>query len=275
MGVFSGEFGIVNGVKAITDWSIDETTEANAIVSSGTKGGTQRTKGINAWQGNYKMMGAKPPSMPGDVISFAGYVAPTSGVYGTDGMTATGSALITQLAITWNWATNVAMETAVTFLGSGALNWASATVITDATTESNPTPCNTSIMLDGAALADVISATFTLTKPAQSAVSSSTACRTQRKPGGAFDWTLSIVQYNESGLLGATTQGSDVIITLPANATEVWDLKWGNYTGSTGFKVDRKGTLIQHTLNFAMSGVSGGVLGWIKKPGAVAIWPPA
>lgn len=274
MGVFSGELGAVSGASAIKDWSISEAVESKSVVSSATKRGTARTKGINAWSGSYKQIGAKPTHLPGDIVSFIGWVRPTTGVEGTAGLAATGSVVVNSVAITWNWGDNSAMETSVNFQGSGALAWNAAQAsVVDATMLTPVTPNGLAINMAATPLPDVISATFTLSRPVQSSVSSSSGGNTVRTPGGAFDWALSIVQYNESGLLTGATIGSDQILTLPAGGVEVWDLKWGQYLGSSGLKVDRAGTLIQRTLNFAMNGVVGNSLGWIKKPGAVDIWP--
>lgn len=274
MGVFTGELGAINGVAAVRNWTIEDTTDPKTVVSSATRSGTVRTPGIGSWSGSASIFGVKPPYMPGETFAFVGYRAPTTGVRNTAGIRSAGNVIVDSIVMTWNWGSNDPLSTVINFSGDGALTHASGAAVIDATTASQPTPCNTQIFVDTVALPDAISATLTLTKQNLAVVSSSTACGTARARGPAIDWTLAITQYNHLGI-GPTALKADSIITLPANSTEVWDLKWGHMQSVTGVTVDiETGALIQQTLNYAMNGILAGALGWIKKPGAVDIWPP-
>jgi hypothetical protein len=274
MGVFTGELGAINGIAAVRNWSIEDTTDPKTVVSSATRSGTVRTPGISSWSGSASIFGVKPPYMPGESFAFVGYRAPTSGVRNTVGFRSAGNVIIDSIAMTWNWGSNDPLSSVINFSGDGTLVHASGAAIIDATTDSVPSPCATEIFVDTVAIPDVISATLTLSKSNVAVVSSSTACGTARKKGPAVDWTLAITQYNHEGI-GTTALKGNSIITLPANSTEVWDLKWGHMQSVTGVTVDiETGSLIQQTLNYAMNGIVSSTLGWIKKPGAVTIWPP-
>ncbi len=274
MGVFTGELGTINGVPAVRNWSIDEVTAPKTIVSSATRSGTQRTPGIHSWSGQFGIFGVKPAYMPGDTFAFVGYKAPATGVRNTAGQQSSGNVIVDSIAMTWNWGTNDPLSTVVTFSGDGALTHASGAAVIDATVDNQPTPCGTVINVNAAPLPDVITATLTLTKSNKAIVSSSTACGTARKKGPAIDWTLAITQYNEAGIAPVALK-SDSIITLPANATEVWDLKWAHLESITGVSVSPEtADPIQQTINFAMNGFVANALGWIKRPGAISYWPP-
>jgi hypothetical protein len=274
MTVYSGELGAINGVAAVRNWTIEDTTDPKTVVSSATRSGTARTPGIGSWSGSASIFGVKPPYMPGETFAFVGYRAPTTGVRNTAGFRSTGFVIIDSIVMTWNWATNDPLSCVMNFSGDGALTHASGAAVLDATTGNVPTPCGTNILIDTVILPDVVSATLTLSKANSAYVSSSTSCATGRVKGAAIDWTLAITQYNQQGL-GVTALKADSIITLPANDTEVWDLKWGHMQSVTGVTVDiESAALIQQTLNYAMNGIVSNALGWIKKPGAVTIWPP-
>jgi hypothetical protein len=274
MGVFTGELGAVNGVPAVRNWQISETTSPKTVVSSATRSGTQRTPGIHAWSGSYSIYGVKSSVMPGETVAFVGYRAPTTGVRNTAGIRSTGNIIIDSLVMTWNWGTNEGLSSVVNFSGDGALSHASGAAVLDATTDNVPTPCNTFINLNATPLPDVVTATLTLTNANKAIVSSSTACGTARKKGPAIDFTLAISQYNEAGIAPIALK-ADGIITLPANGTEVWDLKWCHLESITGITVSPEtADPIQQTMNFSMNGFLAGALGWIKRPGAVAYWPP-
>jgi hypothetical protein len=212
--------------------------------------------------------------MPGEIFAFVGYRAPTNGIRNTAGFRTTGNVIVDSIAMSWNWGTNDPLSTVINFSGDGAVSHASGAAVLDATTDNVPTPCGTQITVDTVDLPDVVSATLTLTKANTAYASSSTSCNTARLRGAALDWSLAIVQYNEKGI-GPTPIKGESIITLPANSTEVWELKWAHLQSVSGVVVDiETGAIIGQTLNYVMNGIVSNALGFIKKPGAVTIWPP-
>jgi hypothetical protein len=274
MGVFTGHLGAINGISNVRNWTIEETSDPKVAVSSATRRGTSRKSGVKSWTGTFSQYGGNPSYMPGDILPFVGYRNSSTDIRNTAGIRSTGDIIIDSVAITWNWNTNEIISMVSNFSGDGALAHASGAGVIDATIADNKTPCGTNVLLDEVVLPDVLTATLTLSMANQSFVSSSTACWTKRKRGAALDFTLAIIQYNESGL-GPVLLGADALIKLYTDDTSFWSLKWCQLQGITGVSVDiETGAIIQQTLNFNFNGISAGVLGHIRKPGSLTdYWP--
>lgn len=275
MGVFTGSLGAINGVANVRNWTLEETSDPKTAVSSGTRRGVTRKSGIKSWTGTFSQYGGNPTYMPGDTAAFTGYRQSSTDVRNAAGIRSTGNIIIDSVAITWNWNTNEIISMVSNFSGDGPVAHASGTGVIDAVVPTNTTPCGTNVLVDEVILPDVLTATLTMTVANQAFVSSSTACWTQRKRGAAFDFTLAIAQYNESGL-GPVTIGTDAVVKLYTSTTDFWILKWAQLAGITGVSVDvETGAIIQQTLNFNFNGVSAGALGQIRKPGAAVDWWPS
>jgi hypothetical protein len=280
MGVYTGHLGAINGVSNVRNWTIEETSDPKAAVSSATRRGTARKAGVKSWTGTFSQYGGNPSYMPGDTIAFVGYRNSTTDVRNTAGIRSFGDVIVDSVAITWNWNSNEIISMVTNFSGDGELQHGSGAGVIDATIADLKTPCSTDLMLEGAVLPDVLTATLTFTMANQAYASSSTyvsasgSCWTKRKRGGALDFTLAIAQYNEAGIAPIVI-GADAIIKLYTNATEFWDLKWCQLQGISGVTIDiETGALIQQTLNFNFNGIKNAALGYIRKPGSLTdYWP--
>lgn len=281
MGVFTGSLGAINGINNIRNWSVEETSDAKVAVTSATRGGTARSKGVRSWSGSASIYGCAPPVMPGDMFSFVGYRNSATDVVNAAGIRTTGSVMIESIVMNWNWNTNDILNTVINFVGSGPVTHASGVAVVDSSSAVFEGACpNLPQIALGATptvfaeIPDVLSASLTISNPSKPIVSSSTNCWTQRKKGAAVDYTLSIVQYNETGLAPIAMRDDCVIKLLnSATANDFWELKWCHLLGITGVTVDREtGNPIQQTLNFGMNTFAYGEQGFIKRPGGTTWW---
>jgi hypothetical protein len=277
MGVSSGKFAVINGVTGVRQWSINETEATNKVVASHTVGGTARTGGVGSWTGSFNAFGHSPLWLPGQLVSFLGYIAPSSGVFGTIGPTRNGQAMVNSVVITWNFKTGELISHVVNFEGHLALTTGTGTHM-DIATPDYPPLCGVKISTfdgtDRTEIPNITQATFTLTSANTAYTNSSTGCTTGRKDG-PLDWTLALALEQPEKPLDI---GSDHIIHLgvdPADEDLVWELKWGKVKEYTGLQVNREtGEIVAQTLNIEMNGFVDGVLGQIVQPDLTVVWPP-
>ena len=281
MGVFTGSLGAISGVSHVRNWTIEETSDAKLAVTSATRGGTARTKGVRSWSGSASIYGCAPPWMPGDTVSFVGYRNSATDVRNTAGIRSSGSAVIESVAMNWNWNTNDILNTVISFSGSGPVTHASGVAVVDSAAGNYEGACpNLPQIALGATptvfaeIPDVISAALTISNPSKPIVSSSTNCWTQRKRGPAVDFTLSITQYNELGIGPIAMRDDCAIRLLNTNAADdFWELRWCHLTGITGVTIDvETGNPIQQTLNFGMNSYAYTANGFIRRPGGTTWW---
>jgi hypothetical protein len=281
----SGQWGVIDGVAALRNWSIEEGYSDVASVHSGTKHGTNRNRGIYDWTGSYGAYGAVPFKMPGEYIELEAYKAPTAAGDPATGEVFKGDAYVISAAITWNFTTNEIISHVVNFGGHGDLeiDTSDPQLIDDASV-TEPTPCAAKIALHAGdtttTIAHVTQAVLTFTREAKTAVNSGTSsgdgkCLTMRHPGAAIDWTLALTT-EDGNEVAALASGLVVNVRAFTNATEFWDLKWGIIGRRTGLQVDvETGNIISQVHNIAMDGFSAGAAGNITKPGAGSAWWPA
>ena len=128
-----------------------------------------------------------------------------------------------------------------------------------------------------AAIPNLISATFTITRNNQPYVNSSTGCA-QYKKRGILTWEMAINVHtdadfgNECG--GLNTYGE---LRAYVTATTFWDVKYVITQAVSNIRVDMEtGNPVAHTINLKGSAANAaGTLGTILKPGGGAYWPPA
>lgn len=283
-GVHGGKFAVVDNVSTVRNWSITETMTPAKSVASNTGGGTARRSGVSAWTGKYDAYGHTPYKIPGESFTFTGFTAPADDV-STPGDTWTGTVIVDSVVITWDWKAGTDIAHTVNFSGSLTLSVSTAAVITDATDPELFPICGVPlkyIKISGTVSTDTVyanisQAVLTLSATNQSYVNSSTACGTGRK-AGPIDWSLQVTEET-SGQHADIVKGAEFEFKLFVDAvpTNCWDLKNGIVEGFTNLNVDREtGAIISRTVNISMQGVmSNGDLGFIKKPGATTVWPPA
>jgi hypothetical protein len=290
MAVHSGRFGVVNGVSTVGEWSIADAGTLAEAVASNTAFGTARRPGVEEWSGSYQPYGYAPPSgqMPGDSISFIGYMAPDNDQGGV-GEEYSGTAMLKQLAVNWNWASGEIISFQTDFDGHLALTPTPATgPHLDSSVPSFPQIGGTffsyatvSPWTSYTTWTDLVSATWTLKNNVQPYVNSSTWLGT---PGrfwtgrkqGIYDWTLAVTEQNVDR--ARFKKGDQLALRLYVTQSLYWELWWGMVRDFTNIVVDRKtGKIITQTINIDMqvSDVTAGTLGHILKPDGTTWWPIA
>jgi hypothetical protein len=276
MAVHSGKFGAINGEASIRDWSFNDTSVLPANVVSGSRFGHVRNPGIRSWSGNYNQLLAEPSILPGESGSGQFFTAPTSDVDGSTGITYAGSFVVTQAVITWDWTSGAHLSSALSFVGDGVLS-SSSSVVTDVSVPAPLEVCGTKIEYsvngtDYTELANVTSASLTLSCAAQAYVNSSTGCWTGQK-AGPLDWAAAItVQDN---IRTGPAIGSNYYWKFWVDDSTFWLLKWGIVKDYSNINVNiETGAIITQTINLEMNGAVGGVLGVVSSPSEVEWFNP-
>lgn len=275
----SGRFGAINGVGSAFNWNLTETKPPESIINSATKAGTGRIPGIGSWSGSYTRAGGKPAVLPGATFNFKGYVGPTTGVYNTNGPSYAIPAIVSSVAITWDWTSRKLLRHTVNFANTGVMTHvASDPAILDAST---PVLDRIALLPTNDFIYGVVptpithkkTATLTLTSALQEIANSSSG-PVKVSTAGNFDWNLSI-DIDNAGIIIASDTYLDTI-KLFVNATEFWLLNYGLIGEATNLKVDMEsGAVVSQTLNIYMSAFNAaGLIGSATAPGGVTpFWP--
>jgi len=282
MGVHSGKFGTVNGVSNVRNWTIEDEQELTKYVSSATGLGAGRNAGVESWSGGYSQYDAEPAAMPGDTISFIGYTAPTTDVAGTNGVRYTGTAVIDQVEIVWDWTTNAKIVSNTTFIGHLALVVADGVAVVDAgavtaaSTSGGKIEYGVDIAVAQTEWTNVTGITLTITAENVTYVNSSTVIAGvvwQGVKAGTIDFTLTVTEEDDDRtklIKGALTE-----LRLYINATEYYQLIQARVKSFTGLSVDEEsGAILSQTVNLEMAAAdAAGVVGTIKLPDLSTWWP--
>lgn len=251
MAIHSGKFGAINGQRSISQWQISKNLASTPFTLSNTKGARGRSNGIKEWSGSCQQMLGEPTVLPGATFSFIGYQAPDNDISGAGAGGYSGTAMVQQVQINWDWRSGNPLSSNITFLGDGALTGPATQTITD-TGQVDILPvcaCKIESSTNGSVwteLADVASAQLTLTSEVLSYVNSSTQCWRKRK-AGIKDWSASIVIDTD---LEPLTPGTDYYFRFYTTATLFWLLKYGKVTDYTNINVNiQSGEIISKTMN--------------------------
>lgn len=276
----TGRFGAINGVGSAFNWNLTETKPPESIVNSATRAGTGRIPGIGNWVGSYMRAGGKPAVLPGETFTFKGYVGPTSGVYGSNGPSYSIPAIVSSVAVTWDWSSRKLIRHTVNFANTGVMTYvASDPAIVDSST---PILDRIALLPSNDFIYGVVptlithkkTATLTLTDGLQQ-LSNSSSGPVKNSIAGIFDWQLAI-DIDNAGIIIASDTYLDTI-KLFVNATEFWLLNYGLIGEATNLKVDMEsGAVVSQTLNIYMSAFNAaGTIGSVTAPGAASpFWPP-
>lgn len=277
MGVHGGKFAAIDGKRSVRQWTVNDGHTPAKGIASNTLNGPMRRPGVQDWTGNYNAFGAQPELMPGDPFSFIGYTAPDNDVSGV-GQTYAGDALVENVVISWNYQNGELISHVVNFGGHLALVSGSSSVEDTSDpdafevcgTKLQWAPALTGVYVD---LDNILSMQLTLSCALQTYVNSSTLCWTGRKPG-PIDWTLAITQQDNVRLGSMFDKGDRIKLKLFINATEFYELTWGQVRDFSGITADREtGAILQRTINVDMDGWDGTNPGSIILPDTTTWWP--
>lgn len=275
-----GKYAVVNNFDTLRGWTIVDNAPAKPYAASNTGGGHGRRKGIRVWTGQVQCYGAVPVVMPGETFAFQGYGSPTTDVEGADGYVYSGNAIVDQVAIVWNFATQEPLGYTLGFSGDLALTIASAAPPEDVSIPNPPQVCDTKLLWGATELLDWTQATLTIRAGNTAFVNSSTCIAgvvwTGRRPGN-IDWTVSINQEcDERGVATAPAIGAEAILKMYTSATEFWQLKWGQIEGYGSLAWNRETAAIAaRTIGIGMQGSDGATLGNIILPDTTLWWGTA
>ena len=273
---------ILTRFARVRNWTFNEIENAEERRYAGTMLGMQRLPGVINSFGSFEGFGANPPLFAGDLFTFLGYTAPTSGIPCTTGCAASVLAYAASVSITWDWtAENKGVTWAVNFVSNGAVtNLPTFLDNCDFSTYCDPSPCNLQVLVNtGCNPAEVewcniTTATLTYTAEMQEYSNSSTACNIKREPSG-LDFTLEVVDQNPCKILSI---GTDYRVRIQASSTPTyWDLQFARMMEVNNWQINpQTGAIITKNNVLRMQAVlccSPPVRGSILKPGGTYAWP--
>jgi hypothetical protein len=275
----SGQFAAVDGVGALINWTVTRSRPSVTARHSGTRGGRARRKGVGSWQGTMSGIGGLPPSLPGKLANFIGYSGPANSIEGGAGHRYSGTIIITDVTIKWDFSTNAIIAWDLSFVGHLGLTRGDGAAVVDATStiewESSLLPIKFDVVLAGdyAAFTDMTTVQLKITSDVVSFVNSSTANETGRRTSTLVDWELSIgLQRSDAPL----AEGTELAIQAFTTDELFWELKYGRVREYSGITANREtGEIMSQTLVIEMSSnlEADGAIGVIKAPGDVQYWP--
>lgn len=280
--IHSGRFGVIGGVSAVENFSINDDTTLARFRNSATGGGMGSRAGVGNWNGTYNGTGAQPYLLPGLFIGFVGYTAPDSDIINTVGQAYTGTIIADTANIVWDWASGAVLKHSVGFSGHLALTVAAAHAAVLDATVSDPEPigpCKISWSSDNGStytqLKNVSQAQLSINAANSSYINSDTAGNTGRL-SGPIDWSASITI--ESNILGGgvLAKGVSYMFKFFTTGTKFYELKWGKVKGFTNFVTDVNGNIISHSVAIEMSATelvsSTPTIGHILLPDTTTYW---
>lgn len=268
----SGQYAVINGIPSVMNWSVQRSRPSNATRHSGTRGGKYRNKGVGSWQGSWSAKGPVPAVMPGQSFSFLGYGGPSDGTAGANGYRYSGTAIVTDVTIAWDYASNKIVDYQLNFVGHLGLTRSSGVAIEDTSTEVQIEPILCPMKWNDVALTDMVSAQLKIMADVPSYVNSSTNNETGRRASSMIDWEAQFVIQRTDNTIA---EGDLQILKMYTSATEFYSLKWGIAREYGGITANREtGEIISQTLTIEMaSNNAAGTVGEIIMPDLSTYWP--
>lgn len=264
----TGKLGAVNGVSEIANWQVSGQADLKEIFASSSKGAPITLDGNKDWSGSYKSYGHTPPVMPGEAFTFTGSVDGSKG--------ATGAAIADSITVTVNIAAAAPIEFTTQFSGNGALTLGAA-VATDVTAPNPPSSKGCKVATYNGTtetvLDNITDFTFTITAANQTYVNSSTNGLVKRLAGNITAQASYNQECDNFDALPALNAENEYRFYV--TAATYWSFKWLKVDGHTPNVDVETAKVLGSGVSLRFGGFSGGVEGYIKKPGDVAFWPAA
>tara|TARA_B100000749_G_scaffold269534_1_gene248429 strand:+ start:7412 stop:8287 length:876 start_codon:yes stop_codon:yes gene_type:complete len=290
MAAISGKRGAVDGQGTVKNWNIGIQSNLPAYRASNTLLGTGRVRGIQDWSGSFDQITSGPTLFPGETFTFKGFCGPLdpTGV-SPRGTIWEGTAIVSEVAITWDWRNNELVSSTISFESAGPLTVLDDQgEIEDLTIPDLESVCGLKVEYYNTADAwvvwpNVASVNLRLRSENPTFSNSSTIsagkCYVSRTQG-PLDFDLDIMEDNETledqGISIAANVGDDVAVRVYVDATKFWGLTWCKLDAVSDFTVDiETGRVIDRTLNFKMNGFVDGAVGSVYDPIPALKWGTA
>lgn len=252
MTLLTGRGGRVNGVTGLGDWEIQKTTNAQTMRHAGTGGGTHRVDGMLDWSGSYNAQGAVPTVLPGNALT---------GVFSVDGSDGySGTAIVDQVQISWDFETNKPVVHAVNFSGNGELS--SGAAVASESEIPAPTMSSDGKVSTGTVAAEPEWTDMSYVRTAQLTLSSDNkevghtgTSGLKNREAGPFDASLSLTVYSATGI-DLPDEGDVVGVRIYNAAATYWEILWMHLGEISGIKVSPETEdIVGATLNYAWANI--------------------
>ncbi|HQU42141.1 MAG TPA: hypothetical protein PK867_04990 [Pirellulales bacterium] len=285
--VWSGESGAIKSgatvYAAIRDWKASGKADNQAVIDSGTSGGTTRLGGNLDWSGSWSADGY-PTVKPGDAVVFTGSIDNVEGL--------TGPIIVESVRVNYDIAGGKPITHDVTFSGNGAWTLGAATAA-DAAVAAPVSSVGVVVQLAAPAalptwvnLEQVETITLEFKRSALAYVDSTSAGWNKRKRG-PFDATIAIKVHPDAtatdvayGLQGLPSPRVVKMIKITDAQTTpgVYALNWMMFSDISDVDVNRETqAIVSCTLNAALCATTSiatvMTLGTVTGPNAQTLWP--
>jgi len=268
--LLSGVKATVDGIPATARWQVTFNEGKIPAVTAGTASARKLVCGIPTWEGDILAIGVEPTHLPGDTLTFTGYVG---GEDGTPSMHTgfSGPAIVESVTAIASYRANQFYMLQYHILSDGEATFGSVTP----PSPSDPTavcPAGKQVMLDANALDNVLEWQLTLSRELIPYASSGTSGH-RKHVVGIFQGALVIVAQLEDEDVPAP--GTTFDIKLYTSTTEYWQLDSFMLTGVREYGVDligagRRDQPPQYSLIFEHTYQANK---YVKTPGAETVWP--
>lgn len=286
MGVKSGILAAINGISTARSWQVTHRSDTKPFVASNTKGGPGRLDGNKDWSGSFTAYGHTPSLVPGESFTFLGSIDGAKGVSGT--------ALVDSITLTVDVEGGSIIGYSVAFSGDDELTLDADAVVEDTAAPDAYSSVERAVMVcvpgeeeteptEWDAIANVRTATITLTAGNKNYVSSSTGGWNKRLPGN-FDATLAIAIY-EADMGAIIEPNTHYAVRVYVTAALYWEFRWMLFGEASNIDVNREDPgIVNYTANAAFSGwevINDEVYGdqWtegeVLDPADDTVWPAA
>lgn len=268
--LLSGVKATVDGIPTTARWQVTYDAGKIPAVTAGTSEARQLVCGIPTWEGEILAIGTEPTHLPGDSMSFVGYVG------GVDGTPSThtgfsGTAVVESVSAIASYRANQFYMLQYRIVSDGAGTFGSVTPPTPGAVTA-VCPAGKQVTLDGNALDNVLEWQLTLARELIPYVSSGTAGQ-RKHVEGIFRASLAMTAQLEDEDVPAP--GTTFDVRLYTSNSEYWQLDSLMLIGVREYGVDLIGAgqrdqPPQYTLVFEHTYQANKT---IKTPGLVTVWP--
>jgi hypothetical protein len=301
----SGTISTAGNLHTVKNWSLTVETSPPTYRASNTKLGTGRVAGRFDWSGTFEQITLAPDTMlwPGNEISIQLYTAPDSGIPESAGRVYTGTAIISEIALTWNWRDEEIPMTVISFQAASVLVEDVGTPPTDNTIIPDPVSiCGLKIKYYDKADPAVLQEWYNVARAELRFTAENTEVNNSSNyvPAGCYvdrtrgpiDFNLSILEDNDAMLnLGSSVAASVNHISIQDNPeirlytnsalSTYWKLQWAHIMSVNDLTVDiETGKIIEQTVNLGMQGFrytdegdDEQITGQIVHPDTTVLWP--
>lgn len=270
MGQITGLNAAIDGIPCISEFNLEIFDQDNAVACSNTAGGVLRTSANKDWSGVVLGFGSLPPKLPGELFTFTG-----ADSAGQGWVSEASGAIVDRAVIFCNTKLSQLFYYYLFILGNGSLTPTGSLTITSSTIPNPDSVSGLGITIGSTAITDIGSWKLELIGNTAKPIWPGSASGWAKRGAGNIDAILTWEQYFNAV---ADVQVVNAVAEYKpyVSASTFWDLKWMQVSKVPPKYVVRNAQnepeYVVAECEARFTGYSGGVKGYIKKPGGATYW---